>query len=291
MKYIGEQGYLCLLADVLALGEDREDRTGVGTRSIFGSGLIFNLAEGFPLLTTKKMELKSISSELLWFIEGSGDERRLAEIRYGKPREEITNKNTIWTGNLTAPYWVDQQEFDGDLGRVYGVQLRNWTNQYGEKTDQLVNLIDGLKNNPTSRRHLITFWNPGELADMALPACHLMAQFYVSNDTTLNCMFTMRSSDAFLGLPYNIASYALLTHMVAKVVGLEPGMLIYSGGDVHIYNNHFDAVNEQVGREPAPLPTLKIRDWQPASIEDFKMDDFELLNYEPHTAIKAPMAV
>lgn len=285
----GEQGYLDLIQDILDNGTDRPDRTGTGTRSVFGRQLRFDLSQGFPLLTTKKMELKSVLSELLWFIEGSGDERRLAEIRYGKPRDQLTNKTTIWTGNAKADYWLPKATFDGDLGRPYGVQLRNWTNQYGESVDQLLTLVDGLKNDPYSRRHLICWWNPGELDKMALPACHVMAQFYVES-SKLNCMFTMRSCDVALGNPYNGASYALLTHMLAQICGLEAGEVVFSGGDCHLYKNHLAAVMEQLSRTPRPPPKLIINK-DVTDITAFKMSDFSLEGYDPHPAIKAEMAV
>lgn len=285
----GEQSYLDLLKDIMLNGADRDDRTGVGTRGVFGRQLRFNLADGFPLLTTKKMELKSILSELLWFIEGSGDERRLAEIRFGKDRSELDGKNTIWTANAQADYWAPKAKFDGDVGRPYGVQLRDWTNQYGDKLDQITQLVEGLKKDPYSRRHILTMWNPGELNYMVLPACHMLAQFYVE-EGKLSCMFTMRSTDTLLGLPYNIASYALLTRMIAQVTGLEVGEVIYSGGDVHVYKNHFDAVNEQIPRTPFMPPTLEINP-NVTSIFDFKMEDFELVDYQSWPAIKAPMAV
>jgi len=291
MKCHGEQGYLRLLRDIMELGEDRSDRTGVGTRSIFGSGLIFDLAEGFPLLTTKKMDLKSVASELLWFVEGSDSERRLAEIRFGKPREEIPHLNTIWAENMRAPYWIDKQQFDGDLGRVYGVQWRHWTNRHGVETDQLAVLIDGLKNDPAGRRHLLHNWNPGELDEMALPACHVLSQYYVTNDGRLNCQWYQRSCDTFLGVPYNIASYALLTHILAAVCNLTPGHLHFCGGDVHIYKNHFDAVEELLTREPLPPPTLSVRRGPQKTIDQFVLDDFILSNYNPHPAISASMAV
>lgn len=289
MNYVGEQGYLDLLQDILDNGVDRPDRTDVGTRSVFGRQLRFDLSQGFPLLTTKKMELKGVLSELLWFLEGSGDERRLAEIRYGKDRSELAGKKTIWSGNATAPYWVDKAEFDGDLGRVYGVQLRQWTNQYGEAIDQVQNLVDGLKNDPYSRRHILTWWNPGELKYMALPACHQLAQFYIAKGK-LSCMYTMRSNDTALGCPYNLASYALLTHMLAQVLGLEVGEMISSVGDQHIYDNHFDGIKEQITRTPRQLPKLVI-DPSVKNIFDFKMEHFSLEGYDPYPAIKFEMAV
>jgi thymidylate synthase len=286
--FTGEEGYLALLHDIMENGRDRGDRTGVGTRGVFGRQLRFDLADGFPLLTTKKMELKSIASELLWFIEGSGDERRLAEIRFGRDRSELSEKTTIWTANAQADYWAPKATFDGDVGRPYGVQLRDWTNQYGEKLDQVTKLVDGLKNDPNSRRHILTMWNPGELDHMVLPACHMMAQFYVENGK-LSCMFTMRSTDTLLGLPYNIASYALLTHMLASVTGLGLGEVIYSGGDVHIYSNHFEAVTEQLQRKPMALPRIAVTPRE--SIFDFTMEDFHIVDYVAHPPIRAPMAV
>jgi thymidylate synthase len=285
---MSEDKYLDLLQDILDNGVDRDDRTGIGTRSVFGRQLRWNLSEGFPLLTTKKMELKSVLSELLWFIEGSGDERRLAEIRYGKPRDELVGKRTIWTDNAQAPYWKDMARFEGDLGRPYGVQLRQWTNQFGEVTDQLQVLVDGLKSDPYSRRHCLTWWNPGELQYMALPACHQIAHFGVANGK-LNCMFTMRSNDFCLGNPYNWASYALLTHMLAQVCGLEVGELTFSGFDVHVYHDHIEAAREQITRKPRPMPKLVMN--KATSIFDFRMEHFSIERYDPHPPIKFNMAV
>lgn len=283
-----EHAYLALIETILDNGVTRPDRTGTGTKSIFGAQIRFDLADGFPLLTTKKMEIESVLSELLWFIEGSGDERRLAEIRYGKPRADLSHKRTIWTDNATAPYWEPKARFEGDLGRPYGVQLRQWTNQYGEVTDQLTELVEGLKNDPTSRRHCITWWNPGELKHMALPACHQIAHFYVA-DNKISCMFTMRSTDVALGLPYNIASYALLTHMLAQVCGYSVGELVYSGADVHIYLDHEDNCRQQLLRKPMSFPTLIITNRN--QIEAFGMNDFSLEGYAPHPPIRFKMAV
>ena len=290
-----EDIYLNLLRDVYENGIDRPDRTGIGIRGVFGRQTRYDLSS-FPLLTTKKMELKSIVSELLWFIEGSGDERRLAEIRYGKPREDLIEKKTIWTQNAQAPYWKDKAKFDGDLGEVYGVQFRRWRsvvdgsdgNEIVE-VDQVANLIDGIKNNPFDRRHIITAWNPGALNHMALPPCHVMSQYYVDGGK-LSCMLTQRSNDLFLGSPYNIASYAIFTSMIAQVTGYRPGELIYSQGDVHIYHNHFDAVKEQLSRKPKALPFLYI-DPSIRNIDDFRLDSFEVMGYDPHDPIKAEMAV
>jgi thymidylate synthase len=303
-----EQIYLDLLRDTMEDGLDRPDRTGMGVRGLFGRQSRFNL-KTFPLLTTKKLDLKSISSELLWFIEGSGDERRLAELRYGKPRSELAQKRTIWSDNADAPYWTDKAAFPGDLGRVYGVQWRKWKTpvtrmeQSGtfydlgpsysvtdvKTTDQLANLIDGLRRDPFGRRHIISAWNPGEMSEMALPPCHVMAQFYVSQGL-LSCMLTQRSNDLFLGSPYNIASYALFTHMIAQVCGYKVGELVYSQGDVHIYHNAMDAVKEQLTRKPKAEPHLYI-DPTIKEIDQFTMDSFDIMGYDPHPAIKVKMAV
>jgi thymidylate synthase len=288
-----EQAYLNALRDILDNGEDRSDRTGTGTRSIFGLQMRFNLALGFPAITTKKLAWRAMVSELLWFITGSGDERKLKEIMYQDPNSD---KKTIWSDNATAEYWKPRSKFKGDLGRVYGVQWRTWrapvfgANRMGIKhIDQLTDLINGIKKDPNSRRHIITAWNPGELDLMALPPCHMMAQFYVSNGK-LSCQMYQRSADMFLGVPFNIASYALFTQMIAQVCDLEVGELIVTIGDAHIYNNHFDQVKEQLKRKPLPLATLKLNPTIEV-ITDFKMTDIELVGYESHEAIKAPMAV
>jgi thymidylate synthase len=290
-----EQEYLKALKDILETGEHRPDRTGTGTISKFGVQMRFNLSQGFPAITTKKLAWKACKSELLWFIEGSGDERRLSEILHGT---RDTSKRTIWTDNVTADYWINRrhQRNAADLGRVYGVQWRRWRKPVIrinkvilQNHDQLIELINGIKSDPYGRRHIITAWNPGELDLMALPPCHMMAQFYVNNGK-LSCQMYQRSADMFLGVPFNIASYALFTHMIAQVCNLEVGDLIITIGDAHIYNNHFEQVKEQLSRKPLPLPTLQLN----PSIEvitDFDMEDVELVNYEFHDAIKAPMAV
>lgn len=296
--------YHDLLEDILQNGKVKEDRTGVGTISVFARQLRFNLAEGFPAITTKKLAWKSVKSELLWFIEGTGDERRLAEILYNTRDED---KTTIWTGNATADYWTPKAKYEGDLGRVYGVQWRHW-NKYNEQmtfgkahlggdrvaadkveVDQLANLIDGIKNDPNGRRHILTAWNVAELDQMALPPCHVLAQFYVSNGK-LSCHMYQRSVDVFLGLPFNIASYALLTHMIAQVCYLNVGELIISTGDTHIYSNHVEQVKEQLNRAEYPLPTLKLNTGI-KEIDKFTMDDIVLVNYKSHGTIKAEMAV
>jgi thymidylate synthase len=290
-----EHAYLDALKDILTTGEHRPDRTGVGTISKFGVQMRFDLSQGFPAVTTKKLAWRSVVSELLWFIEGSGDENRLKEILHGN---RYSDKKTIWSDNATAPYWTNKrlQRHAGDLGRVYGVQWRKWraplvriNKVVLQNCDQLLNLIDGLKKDPYGRRHIITAWNPGELELMALPPCHMMSQFYVSNGK-LSCSMYQRSADMFLGVPFNIASYALFTHMIAQACGLEVGELIITLGDAHIYANHVDQVKEQLARKPLPLPELKLN---PAvkDVTGFTMDDIELVNYTSHDSIKAPMAV
>ena len=273
--------YHDLLEDILNNGEVKDDRTGVGTISVFGRQLRFNLSEGFPAVTTKKLAWKSVVSELLWFIEGTGDERRLAEILHGS---RDTERSTIWTGNAQAAYWTPKARYDGDLGRVYGVQWRDWRG-----VDQLSNLIEGIKTDPNGRRHIITAWNVDELDQMALPPCHVLAQFYVSNGK-LSCHMYQRSVDVFLGLPFNIASYALLTHLIAQVCDLKVGELIISTGDTHIYSNHIEQVNEQLSREEYPLPALFLNP-EIKDVDKFLMDDILLFDYQSHGTIKADMAV
>lgn len=289
--------YLDLLNDVLINGLKRDDRTGVGTIGVFGRQLRFDLRKNFPLLTTKQVPWKGIVSELLWFIEGSRDERRLAELRYGKNAEELVGKTTIWTENAEAPYWKPKAQFEGDLGRIYGVQWRDWQSPVaGDKQlrevrhiDQLSNLITGIKKDPYGRRHILTAWNPGELDQMALPPCHMLAQFDVRNGE-LSCLMTQRSADLFLGIPFNIASYSLFTLMIAHACNLNPGDFILSLGDVHIYMSHLDAVEEQLRRKPLDLPTVSLNP-DIKNIDEFKMSDIILENYISHPAIKAKMAV
>lgn len=289
--------YIDLLKDILENGEARGDRTGIGTVSVFGRQLRFDLSKGFPAVTTKKLAWNACKSELIWFIEGSTDERRLAEILYGT---RDASKNTIWTGNAQAPYWKSYAKFEGDVGRGYGCQWRTWDTHKLKWTssseseplyiDQLANLIDGLKKDPNGRRHIISAWNVGELEQMALPPCHVMSQFYVSTSGKLSCHMYQRSVDVFLGLPFNIASYALLTHMIAQVCDLTVGELVISTGDTHVYANHVDQVKAQLTREPYPLPTL----WLNPEIKDidkFTMNDIKLIGYESHSSIKAEMAV
>ena len=274
------------LKQILENGKNKTDRTGVGTRSVFGYQMRFNLQEGFPAVTTKKLAWRAVVSELLWFLEGSGDERRLAEILHGT---RDSSKNTIWTANAEADYWKPKAKFEGDLGRVYGVQWRHWQRPFlNSDIDQLENLIEGIKKDPGSRRHIMTAWNPGELDQMALPPCHILSQFNVT-DGYLSCQLYQRSCDMFLGVPFNIASYSLLTHIIARECNLKVGDFVWTGGDCHICNNHIDAVNEQLARTPKQLPTLFITVGK--KIADYVVDDFMLENYNPDPAIKADMAV
>lgn len=276
--------YLDSLKFVLDNGQVRTDRTNTGTIGVFGMQQRYDLTKGFPAVTTKRLAFKACLSELLWFIEGSGDERRLAEILHGTRDPE---KTTIWTENANAPYWTirGHREFEGDLGRVYGVQWRDFGG-----VDQLLNLIDSIQKDPYGRRHIITAWNPGQLDLMALPPCHCFAQFYVSADNQLSCQMYQRSADYFLGVPFNIASYSILTHMIAQVCGLSVGEFVHVLGDAHIYLNHVEQVREQLSRNPLPLPTLWINP-EVNDITKFTMEDFRLDGYTCHSAIKAPMAV
>ena len=288
-----EVAYLNALKDILETGERRPDRTGVGTISKFGMQMRFDLQKGFPAVTTKKLAWNAMLSELIWFISGSGDERKLKEILFNDPNSD---KKTIWSDNAEAAYWKPKAKFKGDLGRVYGVQWRTWrapvfgANRMGVKhIDQLQELINGLTKDPYSRRHIITAWNPGELDSMGLPPCHMMAQFYVSNGK-LSCQMYQRSADMFLGVPFNIASYALFTHMIARTVGLDVGELIITLGDAHIYENHVEQVKEQLTRDPLPLPKLMF-DSDVTDLTKMTMDHVWLDGYTSHDAIKAPMAV
>lgn len=281
-----ENQYLDLLAEINDDGEDRKDRTGTGTKAIFGKQLDINLTKGFPLVTTKKMAWKMVVSELLWFIEGSTDERRLAEIHHGT-RDE--SKKTIWTDNANADYWVSKAKFPGDLGNVYGKQWRSWEGVDGKVHDQLAQAIDKIKNNHTDRRILVSAWNVGDLNNMALPPCHIFYQLFVSNDRKLSLQMYQRSNDFALGNPFNIASYALLLMMIAQVTGCTPHRLIMSLGDVHIYNNHIDGVNEQLSRQPFACPSVWINP-EVKNIDDFTMEDFLLDNYVCHPAINYKMS-
>lgn len=273
--------YHNLLLDILENGEVREDRTGTGTISVFGRQLRFDLTKTFPAITTKKLAWRACAAELLWFLEGSSDERRLAEITYGT---RDSSKSTIWTANAHSSYWVSQAKFDGDLGRVYGVQWRSW------RVDQIEQVINKIKNDPFGRRHIVSAWNVAELDQMALPPCHVMFQFYVSKNGELSCHMYQRSVDTLLGLPFNIASYALLTNMIAHVSGLTAKELIISTGDTHIYLDHVEQVKEQLNRQEFELPTLWLNP-EVTDIDKFTMTDIKLVNYQSHDAIKAKMAV
>jgi thymidylate synthase len=296
--------YKELLQDILDNGEIKDDRTGVGTHSVFGRHIRFDLRRGFPAITTKKLAWKACVGELLWFIEGSSDERRLAELTHGTSEGKVT----IWTPNAEAPYWKHKAKFEGDLGRVYGVQWRHWNKYRTEKdmgeahkggtrlavdkteVDQLANLIKGLTEDPNGRRHILSAWNVSELDEMALPPCHVMSQFYVNKNKELSCHMYQRSVDVFLGLPFNIASYALLTHLLAHHCGLKVGELVISTGDTHIYKDHIEQVKEQLSREPYPLPTLMLNASK-TNIFEMTMQDIHLENYQSHGPIKATMAV
>ena len=261
--------YLDLLREIRDNGVTKTDRTGVGTKSIFGHQMRFNLQDGFPLLTTKKVFLKGIIYELLWFLKGDTNIKFLTD-----------NNVHIWDE------WADE---NGDLGYVYGKQWRSWEATDGRVIDQISQVVDLIKNHPDSRRILVTAWNPAEIDKMALPPCHCLFQFYVA-DGKLSCQLYQRSADTFLGVPFNIASYSLLTMMLAQVCGLEPGEFIHTTGDTHIYLNHLEQVNEQLSREPRPLPKMIINP-DVKSIFDFKYEDFKLEGYDPYPTIKAPVAV
>ena len=263
------QQYHDLMRHVMANGTDRSDRTGTGTRSVFGYQMRFNLADGFPLVTTKKLHLRSIIHELLWFLTGD------TNIGYLKD-----NGVSIWDE------WADD---NGDLGPVYGYQWRSWPAPDGSHVDQIAKLIESLKHNPDSRRHIVSAWNPALVDEMALPPCHCLFQFYVA-DGRLSCQLYQRSADIFLGVPFNIASYALLTHMLAEVCGYEVGDFVHTFGDAHIYANHFEQVETQLQREFRPLPTLAIKRTV-TDLFDFRFEDFEIEGYDPHPHIKAPVAV
>jgi thymidylate synthase len=286
--------YHDLLKDILDNGEVKDDRTGVGTYSVFGRNLRFDLRGGFPAITTKKLAWKACVGELLWFIEGSSDERRLAELTHGNAEGKVT----IWTPNAEAPYWKPKAKFEGDLGRVYGVEKdmgpahKGGTRLAVDRTevDQLTNLLEGLKNDPNGRRHILSAWNVSELDQMALPPCHVMSQFYVNKNKELSCHMYQRSVDVFLGLPFNIASYALLTHLIAHHCGLKVGELIISTGDTHIYKYHVEQVKEQLLRDEYPAPSLLLNS-QKTNIFEMTMDDIKLENYQSHGQIKASMAV
>ncbi len=263
------KSYLELLDHVLTNGTDRSDRTGTGTLSVFGAQLRFSLNPTFPLLTTKKLHLRSIIYELLWFLKGDTNIKYLND-----------HKVSIWDE------WADE---DGNLGRVYGAQWTDWTNSQGESLNQIAQVVESLKNNPNSRRHIVCAWNPGEINQMALPPCHALFQFYVANGK-LSCQLYQRSADLFLGVPFNIASYALLTQMIAQVCDLEAHEFVHTFGDLHLYKNHLDQAKEQLSRTPRTQPTMRINP-EVKNLNDFVYEDFSLENYDPHPTIKAPISV
>jgi len=275
-----ERSYLEALSNIMERGVDRSGRNG-DTRALFAIQLRHDLQNGFPALTTKKLAFKAVKSELLWFLEGSNDDNRLKELN--------GSERTIWTANAEADYWTPKAKFAGDLGRVYGVQWRNWRRPDGTTVDQIARVIDKIRNDPNDRRLIVSAWNPGELDEMALPPCHMLFQFFVADDT-VSLHMIQRSCDMFLGVPFNIASYALLLAMVAQVTGKKPGELVLTLNDAHIYHDHFDAVKEQLAREPLSYPTLWLNP-ERTEINDFTMDDIKLVDYESHASIKAPMAV
>lgn len=266
--------YEDLLRDVLANGTEKSDRTGTGTRSVFGRQLRFDLAKSFPLITTKRVHFKSLALELLWFLRG--------------------DSNVHWLQERGVSIWNEWADERGELGPVYGVQWRSWPTPDGGHIDQIAQVIEGLKSNPDSRRHVVSAWNVAEVKNMALPPCHMFFQFYVQPQENgpgkLSCQLYQRSADMFLGVPFNIASYALLTLMVAQQTGLEPGEFIWTGGDVHIYDDHREQVELQLSREPYPYPQLNLNGNR-GSIFDYEYEDFEVLNYQHHPTIKAPVAV
>ncbi len=270
--------YLDALRYVLDHGVDKPNRTGVDTRSVFGMQMRFNLADGFPAVTTKKLAFNSVKAELLWLLSGSSDVKKLQELG-----------SHIWDANAEAPYWKPKARFEGDLGRVYGVQWRSWRTPDGREIDQLAEAIERIKTSPHDRRIIVTAWNPGELGEMALPPCHAFFQFYVAGGK-LSLQMYQRSCDMFLGVPFNIASYALLLSMVAQVVGLTVGEFVHTLGDAHIYRNHFNQVREQLARTPYSLPHLQLNT-DVKNIDDFTMDDIALVGYTSHPSIKAAMAV
>lgn len=263
------QAYLDLLGKILDEGVRKDDRTGTGTLSIFGHQMRFDLSTGFPLLTTKKLHTRSIIHELLWFLRGETNVRYLQE-----------NKVTIWDE------WADE---NGELGPVYGHQWRSWQTADGRTIDQISQVVEQIRNNPDSRRLIVSAWNVGEIESMALPPCHALFQFYVANGR-LSCQLYQRSADVFLGVPFNIASYAMLTMMMAQVTGLEPGDFVHTLGDAHLYSNHLDQAREQLQRQPRPLPRLRLNP-EVRSLFDFRYEDFSIEGYDPHPSIKAPIAV
>lgn len=294
----GEQQYLDLLRALIERGDERVDRTGVGTRALFGYEMRFNLADGFPLFTTKKVFWKTAFKEMLWMLSGGSNIRELLEqdvrIWTDWPHKRYCNEtgDNISKADFEAKILRDKEFADrwGSLGGAYGVQWRQWATSDGREIDQVQQVIDLLTNNPTSRRILWEGWNVGELDNMALPPCHKTYQFFVSSDSKLSCALSQRSCDSLIGLPFNTCALALVTTILAEQVGLEPGEIVWYGMDVHLYLNHIEQAREQLKREPRPLPTLKIRR-RPATLFDYRIDDFEMIGYDPHPHIPAPIAV
>lgn len=285
------------LHHILEHGEVREDRTGVGTKGVFGYQMRFDLREGFPAVTTKKLAWKAVVGELLWFLEGSTDERRLAEITFEKPRDQLTDKKTIWTANADnqgKQLGYTNTDLEKQLGPVYGSQWRrfNYYNDPIAGEDQISWLINQIQTNPKSRRLVVSNWNPMVTDQMALPPCHTLFQLHVNNNDELSCQLYQRSGDAFLGVPFNIASYSLLTHIIANICDLKVADFVWTGGDFHIYNTHVDQVRQQLEREPRKLPDLKMPDFETLDeVLQSRVSDFVLLNYNPMSTISAPMAV
>ncbi len=275
------KNYLNALKYCYENGDFVKSRAG-NVKKAFGYQMRYNLQDGFPALTTKKLAWKAVVSELLWFLEGSDNERRLAEILYEDKKENLENKKTIWSLNANSDYWKKKSKFEGDVGRIYGVQWRDFNG-----IDQIENLIDGLKTNPNSRRHILTAWNPSEINQMSLPPCHAFSQFFISNNK-LSCQLYQRSCDMFLGVPFNIASYSLLVHILAKDCGYEVGEFIHSLGDFHIYEEHFEQVKIQLERKPRKLPNLI---FQQKKINEYKTSDFILNDYNPYPKIIASMNI
>ena len=273
--------YIEALKDCYENGIDVDSRAGK-VRKSFGYQMRFNLQDGFPAVTTKKLAWKAVVSELIWFLEGSNDERRLAEILYADKRENLSDKKTIWTQNSKADYWKNKANFDGDVGKIYGVQWRNFNG-----IDQIETLLQQIKKNPNSRRHILTAWNPAELDLMSLPPCHAFSQFFVS-ENKLSCQLYQRSCDMFLGVPFNIASYSLLTHIIARECNLQVGFFIHTLGDYHIYHQHFSQVEIQLLRTIRDIPDLEFKT---KKIKDYETNDFKLINYNPHPSILAEMNV
>ena len=273
--------YLEALRHCYDSGLDVNSRAGK-VRKAFGYQMRFNLQKGFPAMTTKKLAWKSVVSELLWFLEGSNDERRLAEILYQDNRENLKDKKTIWSQNANSNYWKKKSKFEGDVGSIYGVQWRNFNG-----VDQIKNLIESISQDPNGRRHILSAWNPADINLMSLPPCHAFSQFFVSNNQ-LSCQLYQRSCDMFIGVPFNIASYALLVHMIAAECSLEVGEFIHTLGDYHIYHEHFDAINIQIKRDPKKLPNII---FNKKNIFNYKLNDFTLSDYNPDTSIKASMNI